>query len=99
MPCCAPRTRKGDTLPSGTSFGVMLMQPSGRPGSDVSEYARQWWTPSTTMPTRRYCPGWCPGHSHPGRMTTVTASGVSRSMRSMRPRSSWVDQSGLISSR
>ena len=35
----------------------------------------------------------------PGWMTTVTASGVSRSMRSIRPRSSCVDHSGLISSR
>src|SRR5687768_2904942 len=29
----------------------------------------------------------CPGHSHPGRITTVAAFGVSRSMRSIRPRS------------
>src|ERR1039458_2179986 len=41
-------------LDVSTSFGVMLMQPSGRPGSEVIEYARQWCTPSTTMPTRRY---------------------------------------------
>ena len=31
------RTRYGETLPSSTSLGVMLMQPSGRPGSEVSE--------------------------------------------------------------
>ena len=50
----AVRTRYGETLPDSTSFGVMLMQPSGRPGSEVIEYARQWWTPSTGMPMRRY---------------------------------------------
>ena len=45
-------------------------------------------------------PGWeWPGHSHPGLMKIVAASAVSRSTRSIRPRSSWVDQSGLISSR
>ena len=38
----ASRTRKGDTFPASTSFGVMAIHPSGRPGSDVSEYARQW---------------------------------------------------------
>ena len=92
-------TRYGVTVPSSTSFGVMQMQPSGRSGSDVSEYARQWWTPSTTTPTRRYWPGSCPSHSQPGLITIVTASSVSRSIRSIRPRSSRVDQSGLISSR
>ena len=44
--------RCGETLPSGTSFGVMEMKLSE--GSEVSEYARQWWTPSTITPTRRY---------------------------------------------
>jgi hypothetical protein len=29
--------RNGETLPSATSLGVMAMQPSARPGSDVSE--------------------------------------------------------------
>ena len=95
----AVRTRYGDTLPDSTSFGVMLMQPSARSGSEVIEYARQWWMPLTGMPTRRYWPGLCPGHSQPGLMTTVTASGVSCSIRSIRPRSSCVDHSGLISSR
>jgi len=37
VPGRASRTRKGDTLPPSTSLGVMAMQPSGRPGSDVSE--------------------------------------------------------------
>ena len=59
---------------SRSSFGVMLMQPSGRPGSEVIEYARQWCMPSTTKPIRRYWPGWWPSHSQPGLMTTVTAS-------------------------
>ncbi len=36
-PGLASRTKNGETLPSSTSLGVMLMQPSGRPGSDVSE--------------------------------------------------------------
>ena len=36
-PGCAWRTRYGVTLPSSTSFGVMQMQPSARPGSEVSE--------------------------------------------------------------
>jgi hypothetical protein len=84
----AVRTRYGETLPVPSSFGVMLMQPSGRAGSQVIEYARQWWMPSTGMPTRRYWPGLCPGHFQPGLITTVTVSDVSRSMRSIRPRSS-----------
>ena len=46
--------RNGETLPSGTSFGVIAMQPSPRPGSEVSEYARQWWMPSTSIPRRTY---------------------------------------------
>ena len=29
--------RNGDTLPAGTSFGVIAMQPSGRRGWEVSE--------------------------------------------------------------
>ena len=37
VPGRAWRTRYGDTLPVGTSFGVIEMQPSVRPGSDVSE--------------------------------------------------------------
>ena len=37
-PGLAPGARgSGETLPSSTSLGVMLMQPSGRPGSEVSE--------------------------------------------------------------
>ena len=36
-PRLAVRTRYGDTFPDSTSFGVMLMQPSGRPGSEVIE--------------------------------------------------------------
>ena len=52
-----------------------------------------------TMPIRRYWPGWCPGHSQPGLIVIVTASPASRLMLSMRPRSSVVFQSGLISSR
>ena len=66
----------------------MEMQPSGRPGSEVIEYARQWWMPSTTTPTRRYWPGSCPSHSQPGLIATVTASAVSRVIDSIRPRSS-----------
>jgi hypothetical protein len=53
----ASRTRWGDTFPASTSFGVMAIHPSGRPGSEVSEYARQWWIPFTTIPIRRYWPG------------------------------------------
>ena len=37
VPGCAWRTRCGVTFPASTSFGVMLMQPSSRPGADVSE--------------------------------------------------------------
>ena len=98
-PGLAWRTKNGETLPSSTSLGVILMQPSGRPGSEVSEYARQWCTPSMTTPMRRYWPGSWPGHSQPGLITIVAASAVSRSTRSIRPRSSCVDHSGLISSR
>ena len=36
-PGFAWRTRCGETVPSSTSFGVMLMYPSGRSGSEVSE--------------------------------------------------------------
>ena len=99
VPGRATRTRYGDTLPVLSSFGVIEMNPSGRPGSEVSEYARQWCTPSTTTPTRRYWPGSCPSHTQPGRITTVTLSGVSRSIDSIRPRSSRLDHNGLISSR
>jgi hypothetical protein len=53
-PGLAVRTKYGETFPDSTSFGVMLMHPSGRPGSEVIEYARQWWMPLTGMPTRRY---------------------------------------------
>ena len=49
--------RNGETLPPVTSFGVIEMQPSARRGSEVSEYARQWWIPSTSTPRRRYWPG------------------------------------------
>jgi len=37
VPGRAWRTSQGVTTPSSTSLGVMLMSPSGRPGSDVSE--------------------------------------------------------------
>ena len=87
------------TVPLSSSFGVIEMQPSGRPGSDVSEYARQWCTPFTRKPMRTYWPGSWPSHSQPGLITIVTASAVSGSTDSIRPRSSRVDQSGLISSR
>ena len=40
-----------------------------------------------------------PGHSYPGLISTVAALWVSSSMRSIRPRSSLVNQIGLISSR
>ena len=36
-PGLACRTKYGETFPSSTSFGVMLMQPSARSGSEVSE--------------------------------------------------------------
>ena len=52
----AARTRCDETLPASTSLGVMLMHPSGRSGSDVSEYARQWWIPSTTIPIAQVLP-------------------------------------------
>ena len=87
------------TLPVSTSLGVIEMKPSGRPGSEVSEYARQWCTPSTTTPTRRYWPGSCPSQTQPGRIVTVTLSAVSRVIDSIRPRSSRLDHSGSISSR
>ena len=66
------RTRYGDTLPSSTFLTVMLMWPSSRRGSDVSEYARQWRTPSISSPIRRYWPGSVPappvaGLDHDGR--------------------------------
>ena len=99
IPGFASRTTYGVTAPVSSNLGVMLISPSGRSGSEVIEYARQWCLPSTWKPTRRYWPGRCPSHSQPGFMTTVTASAVSRSIRSTRPRSSWVDHSGLISSR
>jgi hypothetical protein len=63
VPGLALRTRCGVTVPSSTSLGVTLIQPSGCPGSEVIEYARQWCTPSTITPMRRYCPGSWPGHS------------------------------------
>ena len=37
VPGCAWRTSQGVTTPSSTSLGVMLISPSGRPGSEVSE--------------------------------------------------------------
>ena len=37
VPGRAARTRYGDTLPVSTSFGVIEMKPSGRPGSEVIE--------------------------------------------------------------
>ncbi len=89
----------GVTLPSSTSFGVIEMKPSGRSGSEVSEYARQWRTPSTSKPTRTYCPGRWPDQRCPGRTSRVAALPASRAIRSTLPRSSRVDQSGLISSR
>jgi hypothetical protein len=39
----------------------MLISPSPRQGSEVSEYARQWRTPSMSMPIRQYWPGLWPG--------------------------------------
>ncbi len=36
------RTRKGETVPVGTTFGVTLIRPSSECGSEVNEYARQW---------------------------------------------------------
>ena len=38
------------------AFGVIEIQPSGRSGSEVSEYARQWRTPRMSTPIRTYCP-------------------------------------------
>ena len=35
-PGLAVRTKYGETLPDSTSFGVMLMKPSGRPGQKSS---------------------------------------------------------------
>ena len=99
IPGCACRTRYGVTLPVSTSLGVIEMKPSGRPGSEVIEYARQWCTPSTTTPTRRYWPGSCPSQTQPGRIVTVTASAVSRVIDSIRPRSSRLDRNGSINSR
>ena len=93
------RTRYGDTLPSSTLLTVMLISPSGRAGSEVSEYARQCRTPSMSSPIRRYWPGSWPPQRYPGLISTVAASGVSRSIDSTRPRSSRVDHRGLISSR
>ena len=54
------RTRYGDTTPLSTSFGVIETQPSGRSGSEVSEYARQWRTPRMSTPIRQYWPARCP---------------------------------------
>ena len=61
VPGLARPTRYGDTLPSSTRLGVMLIRPSSRYGSDVSEYARQCRTPSMSTPIRTYCPGLWPG--------------------------------------
>ena len=36
-PGFSDRLTNGVTVPSGTSFGVIEMKPSGRPGSEVSE--------------------------------------------------------------
>ena len=47
VPGLASRTTYGVTAPVSSSLGVMLMNPSGRPGSEVIEYARQWCLPST----------------------------------------------------
>ena len=40
VPGVASRTTYGATNAKPSNLGVMLMSPSGRPGSDVSEYAR-----------------------------------------------------------
>jgi hypothetical protein len=45
------------TLPLGMAFTVMDSNPSVEVLCDVSEYARQWRTPSTSTPMRMYCPG------------------------------------------
>ena len=37
VPGRTPEKRNGETFPSATSFGVIEMQPSARPGSEVSE--------------------------------------------------------------
>ena len=56
------RTRVGETTPSSTFLTVIEMQPSGRSGSLVSEYARQWRRPSMSTPMRVYWPGSWPSH-------------------------------------
>ena len=81
VPARARRSRNGDTRPPSSSLGVIAMRPSRLAGSDVSEYARQWCTPSTATPSRTYWPGLCPGHSQPGLITTVDARVVSGSTR------------------
>ena len=58
-------TRWWLTRPSGTALTVIEISPSGR-GPWVSEYARHWRTPSTSMPIRRYWPGTWPAQSAPG---------------------------------
>ena len=56
-------TRYGETVPSSTFLIVIVMKPSGRPGSDVSEYARQCRRPLMSSPMRRYWPASWPSHS------------------------------------
>ena len=78
VPGPASLARNGETVPSATVLTVMLRLPSSRSGSEVSEYARQWRTPSMSKPIRTNWPARWPGHSWPGVIVTVTASAVSR---------------------
>jgi hypothetical protein len=83
VPGVAWCTRCWLTLPSGMALTVIEMRMfraevwEAWELREVSEYARQLRTPSTSTPMRTYWPGLCPSQPRPGLMTKVTASRVS----------------------
>ena len=63
VPGPGPLDEVGRDLAGVDQLGRDADQPVGTSRLRGEEYARQWKTPSTTTPTRVYCPGLCPGHS------------------------------------
>lgn len=87
------------TAPSSTAVTVTVSSPSGRWGALVSEYARHSRTPSTSTPSRRYCPGSCRRQPRPGRSVRVTARSVSGWTATTLARSTSRLRSGATTSR